>query len=339
MFGDDGHQGFFVEGPFGAFGTQSVHYVCKQSFHGQALYHRGMARRFSGYNGETVCRGRCAGRVQDAKEDCVDVAFARKLCALNSGFYRMQAKSFSGTRHAAWPGWRRCMDEVTAAGCLSGPDGVIVDVACGNLRFEQFAAQTLPHCRLVCHAVDDCDELALDQGILHDGAPEVRFCHLDVVGALLDGALDLRGCCGFTQGASEGHGADLAVAFGFAHHIPGAGNRTRFLDALMDTVRPGGFAAVSLWCFMRDEGLAQRARATHTQACGELGFDPAAFEAGDYLLGWNNAPGAWRYCHSFDDAEIEGLAASVATRARLAARFAADGRTGDLNEYLVFQVR
>lgn len=283
----------------------------------------------------------------------MDDALARRLCALNSDFYRMQAKSFSSTRHTAWPGWDRCVEEVLAAGGLAAPEAVVLDVACGNLRFEQFAAAALPAHRPMFHAVDDCDELALAQGVLSqsgDAAPDVRFHHLDVVGALLDGTLDLRKCCGFQTGCDMRRtpaaraeatgpdaGADLAVAFGFLHHIPGADRRVRFMDALLDAVVSGGFAAVSLWCFMRDGALAQRACRTHAQACLELGLDASAFEHGDYLLGWNNVSGAWRYCHHFEDGEADGLAAAVAGKARVVARFAADGRTGNLNEYLVLQ--
>ena len=47
--------------------------------------------------------------------------------------------------------------------------------------------------------------------------------------------------------------------------------------------------------------------------------------------------GAYRYCHSFADSEIESLIADVANCALLVDRFKADGRTGDSNEYLVFR--
>ena len=60
-------------------------------------------------------------------------------------------------------------------------------------------------------------------------------------------------------------------------------------------------------------------------------------EEGDYLLGWNDAPGTYRYCHSFDDSEIESLIAGVASNAHLVNRFRADGRANDSNEYLVFR--
>ena len=59
-------------------------------------------------------------------------------------------------------------------------------------------------------------------------------------------------------------------------------------------------------------------------------------EAGDFVLGWQDRPGAYRYCHHFSAAEIDRLVDAV-PEARLVARFGADGRTGTLNEYLVLR--
>ena len=63
-----------------------------------------------------------------------------------------------------------------------------------------------------------------------------------------------------------------------------------------------------------------------------------AFDQGDRLLGWQDRQDSFRYCHHFSGAEIDALAASVAGRAHPIARFRADGRSGDLNDYLVLQV-
>ena len=99
---------------------------------------------------------------------------------------------------------------------------------------------------------------------------------------------------------------------------------------------------ISFWRFMDDEGMAAKAHKTHEEAlayCSQELNSAQQFNEGDYLLGWRNTPGAYRYCHSFSDEEIDFLAASVADRAECSARFRADGRTGSLNEYLVLQVR
>lgn len=102
-------------------------------------------------------------------------------------------------------------------------------------------------------------------------------------------------------------------------------------------VRPGGFVIVSLWRFLENPLLARKAEATHERALAELGLPP--LDAGDRLLGWRDEPGAYRYCHSFTDGEVDALAASVGRAATEVARFRADGRDGALNSYLVLQVK
>ena len=109
----------------------------------------------------------------------------------------------------------------------------------------------------------------------------------------------------------------------------------RLLRLMADALASDGLLAVSLWRFMDDEQLAERARRTTAEALGELG--DIALEQGDCILGWNDQSGAYRYCHSFDDAEVDRLSAGISDIVSLAARYRADGRTGALNEYLVFR--
>lgn len=349
----------------------------------------------------------------------MDVATARALCALNNEFYAREASSFSATREAPWPGWRRVLRCIVAAqgdegisrggtfasGCQafdwrgegggdSRPsrigfeactDGAVpgstaskvrgrastlsvLDVACGNMRFERFLDAEYPG-EFLSLAVDSCDRLALDalSAYVFERA-EVSYTHIDAIERLLDGGV--QGLA-FSLGTKS---ADAAVGFGFMHHIPGGENRVNFIRALLETVRPGGIVAVSLWRFMDDERLAKKAREAtdraqsyvtdavvgHTplddgtdcvlpdERAGRASLDEESarsplfaidftqFEAGDYLLGWQNDTAAFRYCHSFSDEEIETLILSVGDRAHLIDRFTADGKAGNLNEYLVF---
>lgn len=202
----------------------------------------------------------------------------------------------------------------------------VFDLACGNLRFERYLAEALPHADVRSYAVDSCDELAADVGSL---AITVVYESSDIVGGLIAGAP-----------LCELHHApqvDMAVSFGFLHHVPGAALRVRVLDGLIDAVRPGGCVAVSLWQFMNNPALAAKARAAHARASAALGLAADAFDEGDYLLGWNNVEGAWRYCHHFSDEEVGRLIDAVSPRARLIDAFEADGRTGAMNKYLVLQ--
>lgn len=272
----------------------------------------------------------------------MDATTAEILCKLNTAFYRGQAASFSQTRQAPWPGWERCARWVSRAwdvGPASRDDGPrddgtasrngavsVLDVACGNLRFETYLQRAFPARAFSFYAVDDCDELAGD-------VSDAAFQHLDVCAALrsqvpLAPLIDAPAC-------------DAAVSFGFLHHVPGFEARCALLGALVECVRLGGTVCVSLWRFMDDARLAEKARASHERALQDEGLPIGRLELdkGDYLLGWQDRPGVYRYCHHFDEREIDSLAVSVASSAELVDRFSADGKTGRLNTYLVFRRR
>lgn len=221
----------------------------------------------------------------------------------------------------------------------------VFDLACGNLRFEAFLAKELADTDLAFHTADDCDALVkgapwrpdpADGAVLGNRTVgSIRWHHqsLDVLAAL--DAEERSGGPALTE-ALQTPRCDLAVSFGFLHHIPLPRWREEVLATLAAKVRPGGFVIVSLWRFLENPLLARKAEATHEHALAELGLPP--LDAGDRLLGWRDEPGAYRYCHSFTDGEIDALAASVGHAATEVARFRADGRDGALNSYLVLQV-
>lgn len=202
----------------------------------------------------------------------------------------------------------------------------MLDVACGNGRFLRFLQEALPGAAIAYFAVDDCEQLARD-GLVGD-ADNVAFQKLDIANSLIDGSIER---------AIEAPSVDMAVCFGFFHHVPGADSRAALLRALVDSVRPGGHVAVSLWQFAKSPELAARAVETTAKARVEYGLP--ALDEGDYLLGWQNRQHAYRYCHTFSDEEVADLARAVDRQASLVARFEADGRTGTLNSYLVFRRR
>lgn len=326
---------------------------------------------------------------------------ARKLAELNTRFYAQQAASFSKTRQSAWTGWQRVAqllarqagldgaavasgDGPEAAAAAGGavpeaavaaggavPQVRVLDLACGNMRFERFLLERCPQVDWRFFALDNCVPLALGKGAggkpgagasspgdggrvyaLGEGAggacgdpdagpqgPELArsaaFAELDAVGSLLDGTL---GCDLAAAAGQQAEGLpDAAVCFGFFHHVAGFERRVELLRALLGAVRPGGLVAVSLWRFMAHPKLAEKAQVTTQDALQDLPWLNAAdLEPHDYVLGWQDAPGAYRYCHHFDAAEVERLLAAVPF-ARLEARFLADGRTNDLNHYLILR--
>jgi hypothetical protein len=249
---------------------------------------------------------------------------ANILRQLNNRFYREQSASFAATRGRPWQGWTRvvaCAEDLASAnGATAGV--TVFDLACGNLRFENYLLQCWPQAPLEFYAVDCCEALL-------PGKPLVHFQDLDIIARLIAGR---RISDAITAPACE-----LAVCFGFMHHIPASRLRIEALRCLIAHTAPGGYAAVSFWQFMEDEAFAARVPKVHEQALANLGLAPESLDEGDYLRGWQGKPGAYRYCHSFSDTQIDHLVAAVGKEARPVARFKADGKSGRLNAYVVFK--
>ena len=254
---------------------------------------------------------------------------ALRLCALTGEFYRANAESFSQTRQSPWQGWVRLLEVVEAA---SGREPLcVLDLACGNLRFERYLADALPGRVLSGYAVDNCDPL-VEAGERNesDALSRIAFQNLDVIERLSGGRL-------WESLEAPDASRDLAVSFGFMHHVPLECWRAELLRTLIAKVRPGGFVAVSFWRFLNSDKLARKAQETTIRARAELVIPE--LPPNDYLLGWQDTQGLYRYCHHFDELEIERLLAAVADSAELVSRFEADGRTGNLNEYVVLRVK
>ena len=275
----------------------------------------------------------------------MDEQTVKILCELNKEFYQEHAESFSATRQSPWSGWLKALEatslcrrhfspEPRRSATLGSDDKhhlrdlrppepsvlTIFDLACGNLRFASFLQETLPDASIEYYAIDNCDALV-------PSAPAINYQSLDVLKLLqqnerINDYLKAPLC-------------DLSVAFGFMHHVPTQTYRAAVLDALIAQTHPGGYIIVSFWQFMKNEALAAKARITHERALQERGLPE--LDEGDYLLDWQNRADTYRYCHSFSEAEMDALLHGVAGRAKTVARFTADGRTGDLNTYVILQ--
>ncbi|MEG2982705.1 MAG: class I SAM-dependent methyltransferase [Raoultibacter sp.] len=251
----------------------------------------------------------------------MDAKTVETLCTTTNNFYRDYCDSFAQTRQAPWTGWERCLAAVGAENPAAWQKFSVLDVACGNLRFEAFLAGAHDRADITFYAVDNCDDLL-------PTTPAVSYQNLDVLEALRHG-----------QNITDQLAApacDLCVSFGFLHHVPTQAYREKILLSLIAHTRPGGYVIVSLWQFLNSDALAQKAQVTHARALEELGLP--ALDNNDYLLGWQNTPGAYRYCHSFSEAEIDQLIAAARPAATPIARFHADGKTGNLNTYVVWKV-
>ena len=251
-----------------------------------------------------------------------NVAMERKtidmLNSLNKRFYQNNHASFDQTRQNAWIGWGRVTGHMECK--ASGRPARLLDIACGNMRFEKHLAESASTIALHATCIDSCDELAVP----------MEWCdyrHDDVVGRLSNDESPID---------CWGDGYDAVVSFGFFHHVPGFELRCRLLGWLVDSAAPGGLVAVSLWRFADDERKREKAAKTTAEGITALEL-PNDLEDGDYLLGWNDEPGVLRYCHSFSDREIDALVSRASCDTVLVDRFRADGRTNDMNEYLVLR--
>ena len=252
----------------------------------------------------------------------MDDKTAQTLSQLTRKFYEEVATSFSATREAPWQGWRRVADEVGPL--ADGASLKILDLACGNLRFERFLADSFPHAHLDAFACDECDSLA---AVADTPGITVHYQHLDVMEALYAGSdlselLDVWGC-------------DLAASFGFMHHVPEPKYRKDILNALVDAVRPGGLIALSFWQLSHSPRLLKKAREVTAWASEQWGLE--GLDKGDYLLGWQNRSDVLRYCHDFTEGEVDALVAATSPAACEVARYSADGKGGNLNRYLILK--
>lgn len=274
----------------------------------------------------------------------MDLTTARELIELNNRFYAEHAASFSATRSAPWEGWSRAAELLTQLRWTRGRGGdscpcspLVLDLACGNLRFERFLINALPGVDFRFHAVDACPDLAKDASQI----PGTVFYEVDVLGSFLDDWARL-GTLGHTApnrrladaGIPE---CDLAVCFGLMHHVPGFDMRASVLDAIVERTALGGVAIVSFWQFMRDERLARKALVADSAARESAQSGTFPLDENDHFLGWQSDPSPLRYCHHFDESEIDELVASVGTCAREVARYSADGGSGTLNRYLMLE--
>lgn len=291
-----------------------------------------------------------------SQPDAYSPQVIRKLNALTSDFYAREAASFSATRQAPWHGWEKAWELITAPDAAQGPfpshaavrdslssraaripddyasnskDSLaVLDLGCGNLRFERFLAERT-NAPLRVTALDNCPDLASPEiGALSAAFPHslrsssaasktkeedasgqganppektiVDLRALDIVESLLDGTFADR---------LPRNSHDLAVAFGLMHHLPTFALRARVLEGILGSLRPGGFAVVSFWQFLNDPRLA--AKAATVTAEGRAAHCLPTFQENDFLLGWQHAEGTYRFCHHTPEDEIDALLAAI----------------------------
>ncbi len=274
----------------------------------------------------------------------MDIETAQRLNEATSDFYAANARSFSSTRERPWEGWRRLLPHIENAvdagfplrTAASGEPFRVLDVGCGNMRFERFLAEAFPDRSFSFACIDNCPPLA-EEGFRRDAV----FQEADVVELLrkgeLDGMLD-----GMTAASHlippSASPFNLSVAFGLMHHVPLAEWRCHLLATLVEHTATGGLIAVAFWQFAKNPKLREKAERTTTEGCAKLGLE-IDVNAGDYLLGWQGSTDHFRFCHSFSDEEVDSLVDEAQRHgARVIDSHNADGPDGMSNRYVVLKV-
>lgn len=246
----------------------------------------------------------------------MDSALVKKLNHLNRRFYKKIAPAFDASRQTPWPGWFKLLPLIREK--FSHESGFkLLDLGAGNGRFGKFL---------------------FDQGIskLYYTAVEPEPYLLEKAASNLASLLGARKLSldlveeSLTSSFPENE-FDLVVGFGLMHHLPGKITRTTLIKDALSLIKPGGLLIFSFWRFGDDKSFRDK-----ILPIKKLPKDLASevFEAGDYFLDFNQS-GHIRYCHSFNEADLKQIESFP--QAKIIDRFDADGKTGRLNTYLIFE--
>lgn len=234
-----------------------------------------------------------------------------KLTQLTEQFYRHHADSFSETRNSSWPGWQELVPLFQSPNVPS-----VLDIGCGNGRFAQFLKESS----------GSFSYLGLDNsaGLIQTAKQQVEcesceFAEQDCLSEALVSQITDR--------------YSHLVVFGVLHHIPSQAKRLNFITSLAQLLQPNGYLIISFWQPLNSRERFIKKQLDPTQ----FGIQPSELEENDLLLGWQENTEYARYCHSFSDQEIDWYIHEISREFRLVKRFQADGKTGNLNHYVVWQ--
>lgn len=263
----------------------------------------------------------------------------KQALALNEstkGFYSKNAGSFSNTRHSAWDGWARSLELISEiTGDRSDGRLDILDIACGNMRFERFVdgLDEFKGSELYATCID-IQEFPLpssDGPVRSFEHTTVNMVYADIIEALASDRPLIE--------LIPNRSFDIVVCFAFMHHIPEPKWRLDLLLSAVEVLKPEGFLIVSFWQPLEDHSIRRKAVAASMSADSK-GLIELSAEEGDFYLGWQGEHDALRYCHHTSDIEIGSLLQCLLEKhpeVEVCSEFSADGSSEKMNRYVILR--
>lgn len=240
----------------------------------------------------------------------------QRLNTINRDFYKNISQEFSDSRNYFWEGWEKILP------LLKKPPETILDVGCGNGRFADFLIKKNFSDFFYC-GIDNNDQLLkIAKEKLAQKKNHTDFSKIDIVFDLLQNT--------FKKNIQKKN-FDLVVLFGVIHHIPSYTLRKQLLQDLIDSLSTHGTLVVTFWQFKNDERFQNK-----NIDIQKFQLRENDLERNDFILDWQRGKEAFRYFHHADDVEQKKLFSELAG-AKLIDEFYADGKTDDLNKYLILQ--
>lgn len=212
--------------------------------------------------------------------------------------YSKFAAQFSQTRKHGWEGWKELLPFMQKLGELE-----ILDLACGNGRFLQWAAQS--GFFIKSYLGIDLSMQLLD--ICKQNSSLVKTFEIKQV--------DLN-----SWWELPSQKPNLVVAFGITHHLKSDKERLYLIKKSLELIGKGGIVAVSFWQFETNPAI-------NKSIIESLGDN-------NYTLSFGSN-GATRFCHFTDISEIEKLEEELGIKPFKT--FRADGKNSQQNLYRIYK--
>jgi SAM-dependent methyltransferase len=243
----------------------------------------------------------------------------RLLNQLNNNFYNTTAADFDDSRQYFWKGWSKTSPYLDAF-----ESARVADIGCGNGRFGQFILENHPDIKLSYTGVDSNQQLlAFAEENLEGKIPALHLQKIDIMEALIT-----------NEDFLKDQTFQFIGSFGVFHHIPSYKLRLQLLKVLLSKLDADGYLVISLWQFIEFERFQKKVLKNEATA-KRHGFSLKDLEKNDYILDWQRGAQALRYCHYYSEDEQMKLFSEA--NAQLVESFRADGKEGNVNQYVVLQ--